>query len=110
VTTNKRSSLLPEVPTISEAAVPGFDYPIWYGIWVPSGTPASVVDKLASDIARALAAPDLCDQLAKHGADPMSMTQAEFAHFVLRESESAARIMKASGVKTSIKPISKVAR
>ena len=110
VTTRKRSSLLPEVPTISEDGVPGFDYPIWYGIWVPSGTPASVVEKLRNDIARALAAPDLCDQLAKHGADPMSMTQAEFAHFVLRESESAARIMKASGVKTSIKPISKVAR
>jgi tripartite-type tricarboxylate transporter receptor subunit TctC len=47
------------------------------------------VDKLAKDIARVLAAPDLRDSLAKHGADPMSMTQPEFARFVLRESESA---------------------
>ena len=99
VTTKKRSSLLPEVPTIAEAGVPGFDYPVWYGIWVRSGTPAAVVEKLGKDIARALAIPDLRDQLAKHGADPMSMTQPEFAHFVLRESESAARIMKAAGIK-----------
>jgi tripartite-type tricarboxylate transporter receptor subunit TctC len=101
---------LPEVPTISEDGVPGFDYPIWYGIWVPSGTPSRVVEKLGNDIARALASPDLLAQLAKHGAGPMSMTQAEFAQFVLRESKNAARIMKASAVKTSIKPISKVAR
>ena len=99
VTTKRRSSLLPEVPTIAEAGVPGFDYPIWYGIWVRSGTPAAVVEKLGKDIARALAAPDLRDQLAKHGADPMSMTQPEFARFVLSESESAARIVKAAGVR-----------
>ena len=50
VTTKSRSHLLPEVPTVSEASVPGFDYPIWYGVWVPNGTPAGVVDKLAKDI------------------------------------------------------------
>jgi tripartite-type tricarboxylate transporter receptor subunit TctC len=99
VTTHKRSSLLPEVPTIAEAGVPGFDYPIWYGVWVPAGTPAEVVDKLAKDIAHALAAPDVRDRLAKHGADPMSMTQPEFARFVLSESESAARIVRAAGIK-----------
>jgi len=99
VTTMKRSALLPEVPTIAESGVAGFDYPIWYGVWVPAGTPAGVVDKLAKDIARVLAAPDLRDQLAKHGADPMSMTQPEFAHFVLSERESAARIIKAAGIK-----------
>ena len=100
VTTKKRSSLLPEVPTIAEAGVAGFDYPIWYGVWVPAGTPAGVVDKLAKDIARVLAAPDLRDWLAKHGADPMSMTQPEFARFVLSESENAARIVEAAGIKT----------
>jgi tripartite-type tricarboxylate transporter receptor subunit TctC len=99
VTTQKRSSFLPEIQTISEAGVSGFDYPIWYGIWVPSGAPAAVVEKLGNDIARVLAAPDLRDQLAKHGAEPMSMTQTEFAHFVLTESESATRIMKAAGIK-----------
>ena len=99
VTTQKRSSLLPDVPTIAEAGIPGFDYPIWYGVWVPAGTPARVVDKLAQDIARALTSPDVRDRLAKHGADPMSMTQPEFARFVQSESESAARIMAAAGIK-----------
>jgi tripartite-type tricarboxylate transporter receptor subunit TctC len=99
VTTKKRSSLLPEVPTISEAGVPGFDHPIWYGVWVPAGTPAEVVNRLAKDIGRALAAPDVRNRLAKHGAEPLNMTQAEFARFVLSESESAARIIKAAGIK-----------
>ena len=99
VSTKKRSSLLPEVPTIAEAGVAGFDYPIWYGVWTPAGTPARVVDKLAKDIARALAAPDLREWIAKHGGDPMNMTQPEFARFVSSESESAARITEAAGIK-----------
>lgn len=93
VRTARRSYLLSGVPTLAEAGIAGFDFPIWYGIWAPAGTPAEVVRRLAKDIARALAAPDLRDGLAKHGADPMSMTQAEFARFVVRESESAARII-----------------
>jgi tripartite-type tricarboxylate transporter receptor subunit TctC len=99
VTTNKRSSWLPEVPTIAEAGVPGFDYPIWYGVWVPAGTPDAVVDKLAKDIARVLAAPELRAWLEEHGADRMTMTQPEFARFVLKESESAKRVVKAAGAK-----------
>jgi tripartite-type tricarboxylate transporter receptor subunit TctC len=99
VTTRRRAHLLPEVPTIAEAGVPGFDYPIWYGVWVPAGTPPGVVDKLARDFAQVLAAPDLRAWLEEHGADRMRMTQAEFASFVLKESESAKRIFKAAGLK-----------
>ena len=99
LTTKRRSRLLPEVPTIAEAGVAGFDYPIWYGIWAPAGTPSSVVEKLAKDIARALAAPGFRDWLAKEGADPMSMTQPEFARFVVSEMEGAARIIEAAGIK-----------
>lgn len=99
VTTTNRSNLLTEVPTIAEAGVPGFDYPIWYGVWVPAGTPAGVVDKLAKDIARVLAAPELRVWLEEHGAARMSMTQPEFARFVLKEAESAERIIKAATVK-----------
>ena len=67
---------------------------------MPAGTEAGVVDKLAQDIARALASPDVRDRLAKDGADPMSMTQQEFARFVMSESESAAKIAKAPGIKS----------
>jgi len=99
VTTKSRSHLLPEVPTIAEAGVPGFDYPIWYGVWVPAGTPVGVVDNLAKDIARVLTAPDMRAWLEEHGADRMSMTQPEFASFVLKESENAKRIVEAVGLK-----------
>jgi tripartite-type tricarboxylate transporter receptor subunit TctC len=97
VTTMRRSTLLPDVPTIAEAGVPGFDFPIWYGIWVPAGTPIGVVDKLSKDIAHTLATQDLHDWVAKHGGEPMSMTQPEFARFVQSESEGASRLIKAAG-------------
>jgi tripartite-type tricarboxylate transporter receptor subunit TctC len=99
VSTKKRSSLLPDVPTIAETVVTDFDYPIWYAVWAPVGTPAGVVDKVAKDFARALAAPDLREWIAQHGADPMTMSQPEFARFVLSESESAARVVEAAGIK-----------
>ena len=98
VSTRKRSPWLPEVLAIAEAGVADFDCPIWYGVWAPAGTPAGVVDKLAKDIARALAAPDLREWLARHGADPMSMSQFEFARFVSSETESAVRAIEAAGV------------
>ena len=81
VSSARRSSLLPEVPTIAEAGVAGFNFPIWYGVWAPAGTPASVVDKLVKDIGYVLAGRDLRDWLAKHGGEPMNMTQPEFARF-----------------------------
>jgi tripartite-type tricarboxylate transporter receptor subunit TctC len=93
VTTARRSILLPQVPTIAEAGVDGFDFPIWYGIWVPAGTPAAVVDKLSKDIGRVLAGPDVRDWITRHGGEPMSMTQPEFARFVQAESDSAARLI-----------------
>jgi len=99
VSSARRSSLLPDVPTIAEAGVGGFNFPIWYGVWAPAGTPAGVVDKLVKDIGYVLAGRDLRDWLAKHGGEPMNMTQPEFARFVLSESESAAQIIKAAEIK-----------
>jgi tripartite-type tricarboxylate transporter receptor subunit TctC len=99
VSTKGRSNLLSEVPTIAEAGVAGFDYPIWYGMWAPAGTPAEVVEKVAKDIARALGAPDVRASLAKDGADPVSMTQPEFVRFVLSEAENAKHIVEAAGIK-----------
>jgi tripartite-type tricarboxylate transporter receptor subunit TctC len=92
-----RSPLLPDVPTVAEAGVVGFDYSIWYGIWAPARTPAPVVDKVARDIARVMGAPDLREWLINNGGRPMSMAQPAFAHFVLSESERAVRIIEAAG-------------
>ena len=93
VSSARRSPLIPDVPSIAEGGVAGFDYSIWYGVWAPAGTPAEVIDKVARDIARVLTAPDLREWLTKHGGQPMSMTPPEFQRFVLSESERAARVL-----------------
>ena len=94
VTTARRSTLLPEVPTIAEAGIAGFDFPIWYGVWVRAGAASKVVDKLSKDIGRVLATPDMRGWITKHGGEPMTMTQPEFARFVQSESEGAARLIE----------------
>lgn len=99
VSSARRSKLLPEVPTIAEAGVAGFEDTIWWGMWAPANTPVVVVEKVAQDVTRALSAPDLRDRFTKLGAEPMDMTRAEFARFVRSEIESAARISKAAGIK-----------
>ncbi len=95
---SRRSRLLPDVLTVAEAGAAGFDFPIWYGIWAPSATPASIVSRLAAGIADALEAPGLRAWLAEHDADPLRMTQPEFARFVARETDRARRIAEAIGV------------
>ena len=99
VSSTKRLSTMPELPTVAEAGVPGYDATLWYGVWAPAGTPAAVVDKISKDVARALAAPDVRERLAKLGAETMSMTPVEFGRFVQGEAESVARIVKAAGIK-----------
>jgi len=100
VTSTRRSSLLPETPTLAEAGLAGFDYTEWSGMWAPAGTPADIVEIIAKDVARALAAQDLRTSLVKMtGDEPMSMAPAEFARFVASESEFAARTIKAAGFK-----------
>ena len=99
VSSAKRSSLLPDVPTIAEAGVPGFDYTLWVGLWGPPGMPAEVVEKINKDVNRVLASSDLADRLTNLGTLPMSMSAAEFAQFVRREVEDTARVLKAAGIK-----------
>jgi tripartite-type tricarboxylate transporter receptor subunit TctC len=94
----RRSPLLPDVPTIAEAGIAGYEFPIWYGIWAPAATPRGIVDKLAKEITAAIAAPELHHWLAEHGAEPMSMTPQDFASFVLHESQRATRILDDAGI------------
>jgi len=99
VTSAKRSSALPQVPTMAEAGVAGIESFNWWGVWTPAGIPAGVKDKLAKDIAAALAAPEVREKITKLGAEPMSMSSVEFGDFVRSEMESAARAVKAAGIK-----------
>ena len=96
VSTARRSVLLPDVPPLTAAGVPGFDFPIWYGIWAPAQTPAAIIDKIARDVGYTLAKPELLEWLMRHDAAPMIMTRAEFAAFVISESRWAARLISAS--------------
>jgi tripartite-type tricarboxylate transporter receptor subunit TctC len=99
VTSRQRSAALPNVPTLAESGLAGFDDALWMGVWAPAGTPAPIVDKLAQDIARAFAMPDLRERLASNVAEPMDITPAEFARFIRNETEAAARVIKAAGIK-----------
>ncbi len=95
-----RSSVLPEVPTISEAGVPGYDAVIWLGIMAPAGTPKAVVDRLNVEITRAVNAPETKQSWQQQGAVPMSMTPEEFDRFLREDIEKWARVVKISGAKT----------
>jgi tripartite-type tricarboxylate transporter receptor subunit TctC len=99
VTTAQRSKLAPELPTMAEAGMPGFDISTWFGILAPAGTPPDVVAKWNADLVKALNAPDVREKMLAQGAEPAPMTPAEFAAFIARERDKYARIVKASGAK-----------
>jgi tripartite-type tricarboxylate transporter receptor subunit TctC len=99
VTSVQRASAMPEVPTIAEAGLAGFEYNHWWGLWGPAAIPTSVVEKIEKDVARSLATPELRKLFSKLGAEPMSMTSSEFSKFVRSEMESVARTVKATGIK-----------
>lgn len=99
VSTAKRSSALPNVPTIAESGLNGFDYNLWVGLFAPSGTPPDVVEKINKDIGRALQSADIKERLANLGAEAMPMTPAEFKTFVHSEIEDSAKVIKAAGIK-----------
>ncbi len=99
VSTARRSALLPDVPTTVEAGVPGSDYTFWVAFVVPAATPAAAVQRLHSEVAKALAQPELIERLAKIGAEPMLMSTADFNAFIRHEVEVAARVAKAANLK-----------
>ena len=99
VSSAKRSSLLPEVPTVAEAGVPGFDYTLWLGLWGPASMPPEIAEKINRDVNRALQSPDLRERLTNLGTEPMSMTIAEFTQFVRREVEDTGKVLRAAGIK-----------
>jgi tripartite-type tricarboxylate transporter receptor subunit TctC len=94
-----RSSVLPEVPTVSEAGVPGYDAVIWLGIMAPKGTPREVVDKLNAEITKAANAADTRAEWAKQGAVAMSMKPEEFDRFLRQDIEKWAHVVQVSGAK-----------
>ncbi len=99
VTTAKRTPLLPDVPTIAESGVPGYEFTSWYGLTVPAGTPRWIVDRLNAEIVRSLKEPDFGQQLARDGSEPMGTTPEEFGKFLATEMTRWAAVVKSSGMK-----------
>ena len=99
VTTAQRSPLVPELPTMAEAGLPGFDISTWYGLFAPAGTPAAIVGKWNADVTRILTMPDVRAKLMADGAEPAPDTPEQFAQMISRELAKYARIIKASGAK-----------
>jgi tripartite-type tricarboxylate transporter receptor subunit TctC len=99
VTTAKRSTLAPDIPTIGESGLPGFDISTWFGVFAPAATPAPIVSRLHDEFAAALASPDVREKMLALGAEPVSSTPKEFAAYIESEARKYARLVKASGAK-----------
>ena len=95
----KRSTVLPDVPTISEAGVKDYEATIWLGIMAPAGTPKPIVDRLNAEIGKIVARPDVKKAWNEQGAEPMAMTPAEFEKFLNADIAKWAHVVKVAGVK-----------
>jgi len=99
VSTPRRIAALPEVPTIAEAGYPGGEFNFWVGMLAPAKTPREVVAKVNAEVNKELKLPEVIDRLAKLGAEPMSMTPAEFDAFIRHEHDELGKIMRDAGAK-----------
>jgi tripartite-type tricarboxylate transporter receptor subunit TctC len=98
VTTGKRSQFIPELPTLAESGLPGFDLTTWWGVMAPAGTPDVVVDRLAVEIAKAMELPDIKERFAAMGSEaPTVHSPREFTAFVEKELKIYSQLVKRSG-------------
>jgi tripartite-type tricarboxylate transporter receptor subunit TctC len=99
-TTGKaRSAVLPDVPTVSEAGVPGYEAVIWLGLMAPKNTPPAIVNRLNAEVSKIVSDPDVIQAWAKQGATPMKMSPADFERYMNDDIAKWARIVKISGAK-----------
>jgi len=94
-----RSTVLPDVPTLNEAGVPGYEATIWLGFMAPKGTPKEIVDRLNAEIGKIVAKPAVKEAWAKQGAVPMTMTAPEFGTFLKSDIDKWAKVIEKAGLK-----------
>ena len=99
VTGAKRAPATPDIPTVAESGVPGYEVTAWYGVSAPVKTPPAVVDRLNSEMLRALKLPDVREQLKSQGADPVGSTPAQYTAFMQNEISKWAKVIAAAGIK-----------
>ncbi len=99
VTTARRVAILPDVPTMAEAALPGYEFQAWFGVFAPTGTPRPVVNQISKEIARIVELPDIKKQFQNQGEEGRSSTPEEFSRFVRTEIEKIRKIVKLAGIR-----------
>jgi tripartite-type tricarboxylate transporter receptor subunit TctC len=95
----KRSSATPDVPTVAEAGVPGFENVTWYGMFAPAKTPKEIVSKLNAQVVKILSAPEMAQRMASQGAEPRTSSPEELAQFMRVEAERWRKVIKTAGIK-----------
>lgn len=95
----QRSPLLPDVPTVAEAALPGFEYDLWTGLFAPANTPRPIVDQISKEVARIMNLPDIREQLLSQGLVHRANTPEEFDRFVRAEIEKLVKVIKAADIR-----------
>jgi tripartite-type tricarboxylate transporter receptor subunit TctC len=101
VTTRKRSTVLPELPTISESGLAGFEVSGWYGVLAPAGTPRSIIDRLNAEIVKALQMPEVRQNMSAQSFDISPSTPEQFAAFIKSEIAKWGKVVKYSGAKAN---------
>jgi tripartite-type tricarboxylate transporter receptor subunit TctC len=99
ITSARRSPALPDVPTVAEAGVPGFEATSWFGMHAPAKTPRDIVTKLYSTVSASLKTPEMIERMASQGAEPVGNTPEQFSAFIREEIVKWAKVVKASGAK-----------
>ena len=99
VTSAKRAGGAPDIPTIAEAGVPGYEAVQWFGVLAPAGTPRDIVSRLHKEIVRTVQTPDIRQKLVNDGADPVGSLPEKFAAFIRSETAKWAEVAKAIGLK-----------
>jgi tripartite-type tricarboxylate transporter receptor subunit TctC len=99
ITSNKRNPVLPNVPTVQEAGVPGYEVRTWYAIWAVHGTPKEIKDRMYKEVVKAMDHPDLKRIWAEQGADPGGMPPEQFGQLVKSEIAKWAKVVKDAGAK-----------
>jgi tripartite-type tricarboxylate transporter receptor subunit TctC len=95
----QRSSSLPGLPTVAESGIPGFEYAIWYGLLAPAKTPKEIIEKLNTEVERALKDPEMNRELASEGAEPSPTTPEAFAKYLREDQERWKKVVKTAGIK-----------
>jgi tripartite-type tricarboxylate transporter receptor subunit TctC len=98
VSTNKRSSAMPDLPTIAEAGVPGYEAGAWFGLLAPAGTPKAIVAQLSAESARILKLPDMSKRISELGAEPVGSSPEQFAELIKTEIAKWAKVIKDANV------------